>query len=82
MALKLPSPLVRVLLLGSFAETEAILKRFTRSNLTHPNYRALAELGKVVKTIFLCQYLHSESLRREVNEGLNVVESWKGDFPA
>ncbi|MGB7522262.1 MAG: Tn3 family transposase [Spirulinaceae cyanobacterium] len=58
------------------AETEAILKRFTRSNLTHPTYRALAELGKVVKTIFLCQYLHSESLRREVNEGLNVVESW------
>ena len=58
------------------AETEAILKRFTRQNLTHPTYRALAELGKVVKTIFLCQYLHSESLRREVNEALNVVESW------
>ena len=58
------------------AETEAILKRFTRANLTHPTYRALAELGKVVKTIFLCKYLHSESLRREVNEALNVVESW------
>ncbi len=35
------------------AETEAILKRFTRSNLTHPTYRALAELGKALKTIFL-----------------------------
>jgi TnpA family transposase len=58
------------------AETEAILKRFTRSNLSHPTYRALAELGKVIKTIFLCQYLHSEPLRREINEGLNVVESW------
>lgn len=58
------------------AETEAILKRFTKSNLTHPTYRALAELGKVIKTIFLCRYLHSESLRREVNEALNVVESW------
>ncbi len=58
------------------AETEAILKRFTRQNLTHPTYRALAELGKVIKTIFLCQYLNSESLRREVNEALNVVESW------
>lgn len=58
------------------AETEAILKRFTRSNLTHPTYRALAELGKVIKTIFLCKYLHSESLRREVHESLNVVESW------
>ena len=58
------------------AETEAILKRFTRSNLSHPTYRALAELGKVIKTIFLCKYLHSEALRREVNESLNVVESW------
>ncbi|NER24786.1 MAG: Tn3 family transposase [Symploca sp. SIO1C2] len=58
------------------AETEAILKRFNRSNLSHPTYRALAELGKVIKTIFLCKYLHSESLRREVNEALNVVESW------
>ncbi len=58
------------------AETEAILKRFTRNPLQHPTYQALAELGKAVKTIFLCQYLHSEAVRREVNEGLNVVEHW------
>ena len=58
------------------AETEAILKRFTRSNLSHPTYRALAELGKVIKTIFLCKYLQDESLRREINESLNVVENW------
>lgn len=58
------------------AETEAILKRFTRSYLSHPTYHALAELGKVIKTIFLCKYLQSEALRREVNEFLNVVESW------
>ena len=24
----------------------------------------------------MCQYLHSESLRREINESLNVVEGW------
>ena len=58
------------------AETEAILKRFTRSNVSHLTYRALAELGKAIKTIFLCKYLHSESLRREVNAALNVVENW------
>ena len=58
------------------AETETILRRFTRSNLQHPTYRALAELGKAVKTIFLCRYLHSEALRREIQEGLNVVENW------
>lgn len=32
--------------------------------------------GKVIKTIFLCQYLNSESLRREINQALNVVENW------
>ena len=58
------------------AETEAILKRFTRNNLKHPTYVALQELGKVVKTIFLCEYLMSEELRIEINEGLNVVENW------
>jgi hypothetical protein len=58
------------------AETEAILKRFTRGNLLHPTYQALAELGKAVKTIFLCKYLHSVDLRQEINAGLNVVENW------
>lgn len=60
------------------AETEAILKRFTRGNLLHPTYQALAELGKAVKTIFLCKYLHLVELRQEINAGLNVVENWNG----
>jgi TnpA family transposase len=60
------------------AETEAILRRFTRNNVQHPTYKALAELGKAIKTIFLCRYLHSEELRREIHEGLNVVEQWNG----
>ncbi|MGE5713733.1 MAG: Tn3 family transposase [Betaproteobacteria bacterium] len=58
------------------AETEVILRRFTRSNLQHPTYRALSELGKAVKTIFLCRYLHQLELRREIHEGLNVIEHW------
>ncbi len=58
------------------AETEAILRRFTRSNVQHPTYRALAELGKAIKTIFLCRYLRDEALRREINDGLNVIEHW------
>ena len=58
------------------ADAESLLRRFTRANSPHPAYKALAELGKAIKTIFLCRYIASENLRREVNEGLNVVESW------
>ncbi|WP_373290678.1 Tn3 family transposase, partial [Deinococcus arenae] len=58
------------------ADAESILRRFTRQNVQHPTYRALAELGKAVKTAFLCDYLRVESLRREIHEGLQVIESW------
>ena len=58
------------------ADTEDILRRFRRSNVQHPVYKALAELGKATKTIFLCCYLHSIELRREIHEGLNVIENW------
>jgi TnpA family transposase len=58
------------------ATPEAILKRFNSYNVTHPTYKALAELGKVEKTIYLCEYLSSIELRYEVHDGLNVVERW------
>ena len=60
------------------AQAEDILRRFNRSNAQHPVYRALAELGKALKTIFLCRYLGSLELRQEINEGLNVIENWNG----
>jgi len=58
------------------ADADTILRRFTRNNLQHPTYKALAELGRAIKTIFLCRYLSSEALRREIQEGLNVIENW------
>ena len=58
------------------ADPEVILARFTRNNAKHLVYLALVELGRAVKTIFLCHYLHDERVRQEIQEGLNVVENW------
>ena len=62
------------------ADAESILRRFSRGSSggapMHPTYRALAELGKAVKTIYLTDFLRSEALRREIHEGLNTIESW------
>ena len=35
------------------ADADTILKRFTRSQFQHPTYRAIIELGKAIKTVFL-----------------------------
>src|SRR5258708_28192711 len=58
------------------AEADALLRRFTRSNLQHPTYQGLHELGRVIKTIFLCDYLSDVKLRQEIQEALNVIEQW------
>ncbi len=55
---------------------ETVIRRFARSNYQHPTYKAFMELGKAVKTIFLCRYLSSVELRQQINAGLNVVENW------
>ncbi|MER6946828.1 Tn3 family transposase [Nonomuraea sp. NPDC000554] len=38
------------------ASTEAILRRFTES-ASHPTYRAMLEVGRAQKTIFVARYL-------------------------
>jgi TnpA family transposase len=58
------------------ASTEAILRRFTRANAIHPTYQAMIEVGRAQRTIFVARYLRNRDLQREINEGLNVVESW------
>ena len=59
-------------------DPEVIIKRFSSNNFEHPVYRALNEIGKAVKTIFLCRYLASEDLRIDIHESLNVVERVNG----
>ena len=44
--------------------------------MQHPTYKALSELGRAIKTIFLARYLHSKALRQEIHEGLNTIERW------
>jgi len=57
------------------ATADAILKRFNSYNVTHPTYKALIEVGKAEKTIFLCDYLASRETQYQVNDGLQVVEN-------
>jgi TnpA family transposase len=58
------------------AEAEQLLRRFTRPGPAHPTHAALSELGRAVRTLFLARYLRSQALRRQVNDGLQVVENW------
>ena len=59
------------------ATTEAILRRFTR-NASHPTYATMLEVGRAQKTIFCAHYLRIRDLQREIEEGLNVMESANG----
>lgn len=55
-------------------ESDVFVKRFSKDNYQHPVYRAIIEIGKVSKTIFLCRNLMLEELRIEIHEAQNVVE--------
>ncbi len=57
-------------------DLEVILKKLLMENKKSPMYMALLELGRAVRSIFICRYLMSEEYRIEIDEVLNVVENW------
>ena len=57
------------------ASTEAILRRSTRT-ASQPTYQAMLEVGRAQRTIFVARYPRDRDLQREIQEGLNVVESF------
>ena len=65
-----------VALKSQTADPEILLKRFISDNLQSPLYKAILELGRAARTIYICKYLISEELRIEVEEALNVIENW------
>ncbi|MBD2095733.1 Tn3 family transposase [Trichocoleus sp. FACHB-591] len=60
-------------LLASQHKLKKLKIQFTRNNVKHP---VLVKLGRAIKTIFLCRYLHDERIHQEIQEGLSAVINW------
>ena len=55
--------------------TTQLLKRLTSYSRHHKLYTALKELGKIIKTDFLLNYIDDTALRQRIEKQLNKVEA-------
>ncbi len=52
------------------ADSESILRRYTRGGPTHSTCEKLEELGRAVRTTLPCDFVASPDLRWEIHSGL------------
>ncbi len=52
-----------------------LFKRLNSYSKQHPLYRALKEFGKIIKSLFVLQYVDSVELRQSIERQLNKAES-------
>lgn len=53
----------------------SLLRRLTSYANQHPLHQALVELGKIVRSTFLLQYMHEDQTRQRVNHQLTKIEN-------
>ena len=52
-----------------------LFKRLNSYSKQHPLYRGLKEFGKIIKSVFLLQYVDSVEMRQSIERQLNKAES-------
>ena len=58
--------------------SSTILRKLGTDSRKNKLYVAFRELGRVVRTLFLLQFISDEELRRTINAATNIVEAWNG----
>ncbi|WP_422358908.1 Tn3 family transposase [Reichenbachiella sp.] len=53
-----------------------LMKRLSSYSKNHPLYRALKELGRIHKTVFLLKYFDDSEFRQRIEKQLNKGELW------
>jgi len=58
-----------------YAKASTLFRRLNSYSKQHPLYKALKDLGRLYKTIYIFQYMDDEMLRKSVSGSLSKIES-------